>query len=60
MAQNQKRPGDTLLGFGAALVIVGIVFFVALGGSVVSWTALLVGLVLLTVWFVKTRTTVRR
>jgi membrane protein implicated in regulation of membrane protease activity len=57
MSQNQKKPGDTLLGFGAALIVIGVVFFIALGASVVSWTALVVGVVLLVVALVQKRGT---
>lgn len=55
MSQNQKKPGDTLLGFGAALVIISVIFFVAVGGSLVAWTALLVGLALVVVSLVQKR-----
>jgi membrane protein implicated in regulation of membrane protease activity len=57
MSQNQKKPGDTLLGFGAALIVIGVVFFIALGASVVSWIALVVGVVLLVVALVQKRGT---
>lgn len=48
MARNRK-PGDALLGFGAALVIIAVIFFVSFGGSPVPWAALIAGLVLLLV-----------
>jgi hypothetical protein len=48
MSQSQKKPGDTLIGFGVALVIVGVIFFFIAGmaGSPVSWVALIAGLAL--------------
>ena len=48
MARNRK-PGDALLGFGAALVIIAVIFFVSFGVSPVPWAALIAGLVLLLV-----------
>jgi hypothetical protein len=65
MSQNQKKPGDTLLGFGAALVIIGVIFFFVAGstgalGSPASWAALIVGLALFGVGLLQRRTATER